>query len=133
MKITDGFENAKIKARITLRDNKALTILRDAVSDKVEASKGKIAEGLDDLYTLLRLLTAYITGEYREISVTSMIAVVAALIYFLNPMDIIPDFVATIGFLDDLTVLAYVVKTFKDEIDKFIAWEMEGKDVEDED
>lgn len=130
MKITEGFENSKIKARILLRDVRSLKDLGQAVNDKIDKSKEKISDGLDDLYTLLRLLTAYATGEYREIALRSMVAVVAALIYFVNPMDVIPDFVATFGFLDDLTVLAFVIRTFKDEIDKFIAWEMEGKDVE---
>lgn len=130
MKITEGFENSKIKARILLRDVRSLKDLGQAVDDKIDKSKEKISDGLGDLYTLLRLLTAYATGEYREIALRSMVAVVAALIYFVNPMDVIPDFVATFGFLDDLTVLAFVIRTFKDEIDKFIAWEMEGKDVE---
>lgn len=130
MKITEGFENSKINARILLRDVRSLKDLGQAVNDKIDKSKEKISDGLDDLYTLLRLLTAYATGEYREIALRSMVAVVAALIYFVNPMDVIPDFVATFGFLDDLTVLAFVIRTFKDEIDKFIAWEMEGKDVE---
>ncbi len=130
MKITEGYESAKIKARISLRDVRSLKELSRAVDHKIEKSKEKIVDGLDDLYTLLRLLTAYATGEYREIAVRSMVAVVAALIYFVNPMDVIPDFVATFGFLDDLTVLAFVVRTFKDEIDKFIEWEMAGKDVE---
>ena len=129
MKLADAFEKAKIKARIQLQDRKELLNLKGAVEKKIEASKGKLSEGLDDLYTLLRLLAAYATGEYREIAIRSMVAVVAALVYFLNPMDVIPDFVTGFGFLDDLTVLAYVIRTFKDEIDKFIAWEMDGKDV----
>lgn len=132
MKLTDGYENAKIKARILLQDNKSIASLQDSLDKKIEKSKGKISEGLNDIYTLMRLLAAYTTGEYREIAFKSMVAILAALVYFLNPMDVIPDFVTGLGFLDDLTVLAYVIKTFKDEIDRFVSWEMEGKDVENE-
>lgn len=129
---SDAFEQSKIKARSTLQDSARLKRLRDAVANKVESSKSRIYESLDDFYTLLRLLGAYATGEYREVSVKTMVAVVAVLIYFLNPMDLIPDFIATFGYLDDLSLLAYVIKNFKEEIDKFIVWEMEGKDVSDE-
>lgn len=130
MKLTEAFRKEKIKARIKMQDNKELLKLKGAVENKIETSKGRISEGLDDLYTLLRLLAAYTTGEYRDIAVKSMVAVVAALVYFLNPMDLIPDFITGFGYLDDLTILAYVIKTFKDEIDRFVVWEMEGKDVE---
>jgi len=132
MKLTDAFENSKIKARITAQDNKAMNRLKEAVEKKIKQSKEKIYEGLDDFYTLLRLLAAYASGEYRDVDTRTIIAVIAVLIYFLNPMDVIPDFVATFGFVDDLTLLAYVIKTFKTEIDKFIEWEMEGSDVADE-
>lgn len=131
-KLNDGFEKSKESAAEYLENPKLLKGLQDSLKDKINGSKNRIADGLDDIYTLMRLLAAYTTGEYREIAVRSMLAVIAALLYFLNPMDVIPDFITGFGFLDDLTVLAYVVKTFKDEIDKFISWEMNGKDVLDD-
>ncbi len=131
-KVFERFDKAKEKAKGVLEEGQGLDELQGAVENKVKKSKGKIREGIDDIYTLLRMVAAYASGEYREVAVKSMVAIVGALIYFLNPMDVIPDFITTFGFLDDLTVLAYVIKTFKDEIDRFVHWEMEGKDVADE-
>lgn len=130
MKLTDSFETAKIKANIYLQDHERLNKLQVSLNEKIEKSKEKLSESLNDIYTLMRLLAAYGTGEYREIAFKSMVVIVAALIYFLSPLDVIPDFVATVGFLDDLSILAYVFKTFKDEINRFVEWEMEGKDLE---
>jgi len=132
VKLSDSFENAKIKANIYLQDNERLSNLQVSLNEKIEKSKEKISESLNDIYTLMRLLAAYSTGEYREIAFKSMVVIVAALIYFLSPLDVVPDFVATVGFLDDLAILTYVFKTFKDEINRFIDWEMEGKDLLDE-
>ncbi len=132
MKFTETFEQAKIRARIQLQNTKDLLNLNQAVEEKIQKSKEKISHSLDDLYTLLRLVAAYAGGEYREIAIRSMVSIVAALIYFLSPMDAIPDFVTGFGFIDDMAVLAFVIKTFKQEIDRFIVWEMEGKDVEHE-
>ena len=127
-----GFQKEKEKAEVYLEDKKKLKGLNAAVAQKMAGVKSQIREGVDDLYTLMRLVAAYAQGEYRQVSKKTMIAVVAALLYFLSPIDLIPDVLVFIGYIDDLSVLAYVMRTFKQEIDRFIAWEMDGGDVQDE-
>jgi uncharacterized membrane protein YkvA (DUF1232 family) len=51
-----------------------------------------------------------------------LIAIVAALIYFVTPLDVIPDAVPGAGFLDDAVVAGAVVKWCQDDIDKFMIW-----------
>lgn len=70
-----------------------------------------------------RLVTAYAKGQYRVIPMKTMVAVVAAVIYFLNPFDLIPDILPGIGLTDDLAILTLVFKTAQAELDKFLAWE----------
>jgi uncharacterized membrane protein YkvA (DUF1232 family) len=48
---------------------------------------------------------------------------VAALIYFVNPLDLIPDFIFAFGFLDDAAVIGYVVSLLRSEIDLFETWQ----------
>ena len=127
-----GFQKEKEKAKDYLDDKKKLKGLNAAVAQKVEGVKNQFREGVGDLYTLMRLVAAYAQGEYRQVSKKTMIAVVAALLYFLSPIDLIPDVLVFIGYIDDLSVLAYVMRTFKQEIDRFVAWEMDGGDVQDE-
>src|SRR5690606_5785677 len=45
-------------------------------------------------------------GIYPEVPWFTIATVVLALLYLLNPFDIIPDFVPGIGYVDDLSVLA---------------------------
>lgn len=70
-----------------------------------------------------RLIKAYALGQYREIPWKSMLIVLAAVIYFINPVDLIPDMLPVIGLTDDFGILVWVYKTVNDEIDKFILWE----------
>ncbi|MBL7834088.1 MAG: DUF1232 domain-containing protein [Cyclobacteriaceae bacterium] len=49
--------------------------------------------------------------------------VLAAIIYFLNPIDLIPDFIPVLGLTDDFSVLLWVYNTVTHEIDKFLTWE----------
>jgi len=47
---------------------------------------------------------------------------VAGLMYFLSPIDAIPDFIPVFGMLDDIAVLAWVMKTLDGELSAFRAW-----------
>jgi uncharacterized membrane protein YkvA (DUF1232 family) len=80
----------------------------------------------DSVIALVRMLKAWSKGEYKNISATSIIAVVAALLYFANPFDIIPDFIPLFGQIDDILVLSYLIKMLNKEIERFMAWEKEN-------
>lgn len=70
-----------------------------------------------------RIAQAYATGRYRDISWKSMLIVLAAIIYFLNPIDLIPDLIPGLGLTDDFSILLWVYGTVSLEVDKFLAWE----------
>ncbi|MEN9449131.1 MAG: hypothetical protein RJA25_2421 [Bacteroidota bacterium] len=90
----------------------------------------KVGELTDDWYklqdsiiALARMVSAWAKGDYKNISTSSIIAVIAALIYFVNPIDLIPDFIPVIGQIDDIIVLGYLIKKWNKEIERFMAWE----------
>ena len=70
--------------------------------------------------TLRRSVSA---GRYRGVPVKTMLLLIAAVIYFVNPLDLIPDLVPLAGFTDDFAILLWVYNSMGSEIDKFIAWE----------
>ena len=76
-----------------------------------------------DARGLVRMVGASVSGRYRRVPRRSLVAVVAGLVYFLDPLDAIPDFLPVIGFLDDAAVLAWVVSRVRRDLDEFLAWE----------
>jgi uncharacterized membrane protein YkvA (DUF1232 family) len=70
-----------------------------------------------------RFIKAYATGQYQEVPWKTVLIIVAAVIYFVNPIDLIPDLVPIAGFTDDFGVLLWVYKAVTTEIDKFLTWE----------
>lgn len=72
--------------------------------------------------------------EIREIPVGSLIGLIASLIYFLSPVDLIPDIFPGIGYIDDLTVIAIAIRFAYTDIEDFKKWqqEQEQKDSEKE-
>ena len=83
----------------------------------------KTANVRDNFNVLARLIKAYASGRYREIPWKTLLIIVAAAIYFVNPIDLIPDFIPVLGFTDDFGILVMVYKSVSQEIDKFLAWE----------
>jgi uncharacterized membrane protein YkvA (DUF1232 family) len=64
----------------------------------------------------------YKQKKYRNVPWKAIAMIVAGLLYFLSPIDLIPDFLGPIGFTDDAVVLAFVFKSLRDELVKYCDW-----------
>ena len=119
------FAQLKDKAIGYLKDPDKLQDLTRDASSKADASArtGALSGVFQSLRALLRLLRAYLKGEYRNVPPKSLILIVAGVLYFLMPIDVIPDFIVGVGFIDDAAVLAWVVSTVKTVLDDFVIWE----------
>jgi uncharacterized membrane protein YkvA (DUF1232 family) len=105
------------------RMKKLLTDAYKKASQKNEV--GTLAhEAWETLQTMFRLIKASISGEYTGVPGTTVAAAVAVLIYFLSPIDLIPDFIPVLGLLDDVALVAWFSTTLKHEMDKFHEWEL---------
>lgn len=93
-----------------------------AVSRK-RAVRGGLLRGVrDDLLLLQQLCVAWWRGEYRAVSTQALLAVVAGLLYFVSPLDAIPDWLPGVGFLDDIAVLSWVMGKWSAELEAFRHW-----------
>lgn len=80
-------------------------------------------EAWETLQSLFRLIKLSASGEYTGVPSTTVVAAVAVLIYFLSPIDLIPDFIPVVGLLDDMALVAWFSTSIKHELDKFHEWE----------
>ena len=102
------------------------SLLTDAYRKASEKNDvGTIAhEAWDTLQTMFRLVKASTSGEYTGVPTSTVLAAVAVFIYFISPIDLIPDFIPVLGLLDDVALVAWFSTTLKDEMDKFQEWEL---------
>lgn len=121
------FDNLYKRAERTITSGTALSELLDKVFLKIGETTELFYKVQDSVIALTRMLRAWMQGDYKNISTKSIIAVVAAFIYFVNPLDLIPDFIPIIGQLDDIFILGYLIKMVNKEIERFMAWENEQK------
>jgi uncharacterized membrane protein YkvA (DUF1232 family) len=81
------------------------------------------------LDVFIRMLSAYAKGSYKGLSNRSLGLLVLGLVYFALPLDLVPDFIPFVGYVDDLSVLLGICKSVQADIDQFILWEREKSDL----
>ena len=80
------------------------------------------------LPTMISLVRNYMKKEYTDIPIGTVIAIVSALIYFVSPIDIVPDSIPVIGYFDDAAVVGACWKLVESDIDEYERWrEVNGK------
>ncbi len=115
--------HARTRAAEIVKSPDKLRAMVDEAREKAESAGGAsnpIAGVIDDLKTMFELLRAVARGDYR-LRKETLILIAGAVLYFVIPIDVIPDFIPVAGFIDDAAVIAWVVKTCKTEIDLFRA------------
>jgi uncharacterized membrane protein YkvA (DUF1232 family) len=104
--------------RLMLLLSKLAFKLRDVNWKEVDGVQAK-----EKFFTLGRIVKSYAMGHYREIPWKTILLIIGAVIYFVNPIDILPDLIPVAGLTDDFGVLLWVYNSVNGEINKFIAWE----------
>jgi uncharacterized membrane protein YkvA (DUF1232 family) len=103
-----------------------ITLLVAQLANKLKEVNWKqvsITSVREKLSILGRLIKAYSTGEYRDIPFKTILLLLGVVIYFINPIDLIPDMLPLTGFSDDFGVLLWAYNSVNNEIEKFLTWE----------
>ncbi len=108
--------------RVLRRRFRVVLLLRDAYAH-LEANASALEAVSEDVRTALRLLVAWARRSYREVSGGALVLLVAALLYFAAPIDLIPDTLGALGFVDDVAVIETAVSAVRAELDRFRDWE----------
>ena len=111
----------KEKAASILEDGGKMDQLLEQVEAKLETVP-KAGTYLADVPRMIALLKDYIQKDYTDAPKKSLIFIVAALLYLINPKDIIPDTVLGVGLIDDAAVIAACIALTKKDLEAYDAW-----------
>ena len=109
-----------------------LKLVENAQAKLLRNNDGKLADVIESTRAAFRLLKAYAAGDYRDISLKSLTLIVASIIYFVMPIDVVPDFILALGLADDAALLAWTFKSVAEDFSRFIEWEKASTQVDDE-
>lgn len=113
---------AKKRAEKLAKSKPAVQDVLHKAQEKAHSHRDKIQEVYLDLKDLFQLLKYWLKGEYNQMPWSTIIAALAAIIYFLNPFDLIADVLTGIGFLDDIVVVSYLMTLIRKDLEDFQNW-----------
>ncbi len=104
----------------------------EVVMDKEEAISKKIAS--TDVLTkytelakvMFGMLKDYRKGIYTEVPWFTIASIAFGFLYVLNPLDIIPDFIPGLGYIDDLAVLSFGLRFIETDLHNYLDWKLES-------
>lgn len=116
------------KAEKLLRQPEELFHMLQNALKKAYQKRTFLLQVWEDFLSLFRLVKAWVTGEYKAAPKKVILWAVVAILYFLSPVDIIPDIFPG-GYLDDIYVIQLIIRRFQTDIKKFKEWELVQKEV----
>lgn len=121
-----NFLKAQKKAERIAKDPQKISRLIEASKEKMsklEMDGEKVSGFMEKIKLFLRMLKAYLKGEYKVIPWKTLLLIVAGLIYFVSPLDLIPDLIPITGFIDDFSIMVWIFNRLQNDIEAFRAWE----------
>ena len=113
--INEGAEN------VTREDLGTVAAKADEILEligRVEVLKKFVAKAA----LLIRLISDYYNEVYTEVPWKTIAMAVFGLLYVLNPMDLIPDYIPVIGYLDDAAVMGLVWMAIESDVKDYARW-----------
>jgi len=121
-KLKKSLNENKEKAKAFLDDDEKMENLFQEFEKKLKLIP-KIGKRASDVAVLLSMLRAYIKKQYTDVSIATILAAVAGLIYVVNPMDIVPEYILGVGVLDDAAIVGIILQAMHMDLNKYKKWQ----------
>lgn len=89
---------------------------------KALENKNSVLAVWDQIQLFFAIVNDYIKGNYTAIPKRAIMAVTAGILYFISPLDVVPDFIVGLGFVDDIYIVKLVYEQVEKDLKKYQAW-----------
>ena len=121
-KYEQGSKQFEMKAKKYIEDPAKTKELLDQAEKKAQHKKGALTDVWDKLQLLFDFVHSWRKGEYREIPTRSVVMIIATILYFVSPIDMVPDFIIGFGIIDDAAVIGFTLKQISTDLEKYQIW-----------
>ncbi len=124
------FQKALGKAkRLLSQPDRIMATINQALnkSSTIKETPNAFESVRDKFNLLIRMIKAYVKGQYHKLPKATILKGLAVLLYFVWIVDLIPDFIFFIGLVDDVTLIAWFLSSINQELEDFREWEAEQK------
>lgn len=127
-KINEDFvtENAE-----KISDDDVEKVVRESskIRSKLEANS-RFEKFIDEGKIMLSLIKDYWKKDYTKIPWYALAAIVFTLLYVLNPMDLSPDYIPFIGYVDDVSVFSFALTLVGKDLTAYKDWKDQQEQID---
>ncbi|WP_232225351.1 YkvA family protein [Christiangramia salexigens] len=121
-----------VKTEVTKIDDGDVNVAmrnHEEIADKIINSNmlKKYAELGKVMYGMLR---DYRKGIYTDVPWFTIASIAFSFLYILNPLDIVPDFIPGLGYIDDFAVLTFALRFIESDLHSYLDWKLENSETE---
>lgn len=113
------------KAEETLNDEDKMERFLQCLEKKLKTIP-VAGDKLADVPIMASLVRSYWKKEYTDIPIGSIVAITSALIYFVSPVDFIPESIPVLGYFDDAAVVAACWSLVESDVIEYQRWREEN-------
>ncbi|MCC6697291.1 MAG: DUF1232 domain-containing protein [Candidatus Hydrogenedentes bacterium] len=120
--LTVAVEQSRALAETVAKNPTRAERLADSADRKAGRNRAALVEVWNYLTASVRLLRAFARREYTRIPWASVVLITILLLYFVNPLDLVPDMLLG-GLIDDAALIAFVARQLRTDLNAFLEWE----------
>ena len=121
----DEIQKRLKKAEDLLKDDARMESFLEKIEKKIKWIPF-LAQEFKNIPTMVSMVRSYLRGNYTKIPKRTILAIVSALIYFLSPIDVVPDWIPLLGQLDDAIVIASCWNLVNKDVEDYRQWKKES-------
>lgn len=116
-------EIESVSSNISEKDLDKIVSRKKNISDKSsKLDLNKFRKFINQIRLALSLIRDFRNKSYTNIPWRSIAMLAAAVLYFVNPFDLVPDILPVLGFTDDAILFAALFKSIQSDLEKYCEW-----------
>lgn len=115
-------ELKKEAKKIKDQDDLKKVLSKEEKLEKKMKKNESVSEHVAKIKIMFNLIRDYSKGNYRSVPWKTIAAVAGAILYAINPFDMIPDVIPMIGMVDDAAVIAACLKLVNNDLQDYVMW-----------
>jgi len=120
--LNNQYASYKQEAKKLLKDHSRFKEKLRIAEDKMSKIP-LVGEDLQKFIIMVDMLRAYAKGEYKNIPYTTLVSITAIVAYIASPIDLVPDFIPILGFLDDAAIIKIALNfRIEKDLQRYIEW-----------
>ncbi|MFD0977797.1 DUF1232 domain-containing protein [Salinimicrobium gaetbulicola] len=121
-KINEDYVNSEV-SKIKDDDIDMVMTNKEAIDKKFAGSGLKKYSEMGKI--MFGMLQDYKKGNFKQVPWFTIGAIGFALLYVFNPLDMVPDFIPGLGYIDDFAIFTIVIRFIETDLHSYLDWKID--------